>query len=41
LSEEHRVRVFENKVLRRIFEPKGDEIIGGWEKLPTEKPQNL
>jgi hypothetical protein len=41
LKEEHRIRVFENKVLRRIFEPKGEEILGGWEKLLTEKPHNL
>jgi hypothetical protein len=26
---EHRLRVFENKVLRRIFEPKRDEVTGG------------
>jgi hypothetical protein len=30
VSEEHRLRVFENRVLRRIFRPKRDEIIGGW-----------
>jgi hypothetical protein len=29
LKEEHRMRVFENKVLRRIFRPKGDEVTGG------------
>jgi hypothetical protein len=29
LKEEHRLRVFENKVLRRIFEAKGDEATGG------------
>jgi hypothetical protein len=28
LREEHRLRVFENRVLRRILEPKGDEITG-------------
>jgi hypothetical protein len=28
-----RRRVFENKVLRRIFEPKRDEVIGDWRKL--------
>jgi hypothetical protein len=28
LREEHRLRVFENKVLRRIFGPKGDEVTG-------------
>jgi hypothetical protein len=30
LREEHRLRVFENGVLRRIFEPKRDEVTGGW-----------
>jgi hypothetical protein len=29
LREEHRLRVFENRVLRRIFGPKGDEVTGG------------
>jgi hypothetical protein len=29
LREEHRLRVFENKVLRRIFAPKRDEMTGG------------
>jgi hypothetical protein len=33
LREEHRLRVFENRVLRRIFEPKGDEVTGEWRKL--------
>jgi hypothetical protein len=27
---EHRFRVFENKILRRIFGPKGEEVVGGW-----------
>jgi hypothetical protein len=30
LSEEHRLGVFENRVLRRMFGPKRDEITGGW-----------
>jgi hypothetical protein len=30
LKEERRLRVFENRVLRRIFEPKGDEVTGEW-----------
>jgi hypothetical protein len=34
--EEHRLRVFENRVLRRIFEPKRDEVTGGWRKLHNE-----
>jgi hypothetical protein len=29
LKEEHRLRVFENRVLRRIFGPKRDEVTGG------------
>jgi hypothetical protein len=33
LREEHTVRVFENRVLRRIFGPKRDEVAGGWRKL--------
>ena len=33
LREEHRLRVFENWVLRRIFEPKRDEVTGEWKKL--------
>jgi hypothetical protein len=36
LKEEHRLRVFENKVLRRIFGPKRDEVIQGWRKLHNE-----
>jgi hypothetical protein len=36
LREEHRLRVFENKVLRRIFGPKRDEVTGGWRKLYNE-----
>jgi hypothetical protein len=33
LREECRLRVFENKVLRRIFGPKRDEVIGEWRRL--------
>jgi hypothetical protein len=36
LREEHRLRVFENRVLRRIFGPKRDEETGGWRKLNEE-----
>jgi hypothetical protein len=32
LREEHRLRVFENRVLRRIFEPKRDEVKVEWRK---------
>jgi hypothetical protein len=34
---EHRLRVFDNKVLRRIFGPKSDEVTGEWRKLPSEE----
>jgi hypothetical protein len=33
--------VFENRVLRRIFGPKGDEVIGGYRKLCNEELHNL
>jgi hypothetical protein len=33
LREEHRLGVFENMVLRRIFGPKRDKVTGGWRKL--------
>jgi hypothetical protein len=41
LWEEHRLRVFENRVLRRIFGPKRDEVAGGWRKLRNEELHNL
>jgi hypothetical protein len=41
LREEHRLRVFENKVLRRIFRPKRDEVTGGWRKLHNEELRDL
>jgi hypothetical protein len=41
LREEHRLRVFENKVLRRIFGPKRDEVTGGWRKLHNEELHDL
>jgi hypothetical protein len=36
LREERRLRVFENRVQRRIFEPKRDEVTGKWRKLLNE-----
>ena len=36
LREERRLRVFENRVLRRIFGPKRDEVTGKWRKLYEE-----
>jgi hypothetical protein len=41
LREEHRLRVFENKVLRRIFGPNRDEVTGGWRKLHNEELRDL
>jgi hypothetical protein len=41
LREEHRLRVFENRVLRRIFGPKKDEMTGGWRKLHNEELYGL
>jgi hypothetical protein len=41
LREEHRLRVFENKVLRRTFGPKRDEVTGGWRKLHNEEFRDL
>jgi hypothetical protein len=40
LREEHRLRAFENRVLR-IYGPKRDEGIGGWRKLHNEALHNL
>jgi hypothetical protein len=37
LREEHRLRVFENRVLRRIFGPKRDEVTGEWRKFHSEE----
>jgi hypothetical protein len=37
LREKHRLRQFENRVLRRIFEPKRDEVTGGRRKLHNEE----
>jgi hypothetical protein len=41
LREKHRLRVFENRVLRRISGPKRDEVTGGWRKLHNEKLHGL
>jgi hypothetical protein len=37
LRKEHRPRMFESRVLRRIFGLKRDEVIGGWRKLHNEE----
>jgi hypothetical protein len=41
LREEHRLRVFENRVLRRIFGPLRDEVTGGWRRLHNEELHGL
>jgi len=41
LREERRLRVFENRVLRRIFGPKRDEVTGVWRKLHNEELSDL
>jgi hypothetical protein len=41
LGEERRLRMFENRVLRRIFGPKRDEMKGEWRKLHNEELHNL
>jgi hypothetical protein len=41
LREEHRLRVFENRVLRRIFGPRRDEVTGEWRKLHSGELHNL
>jgi hypothetical protein len=41
LREEHRLTVLENTVLRGMFGPKGNEVMGGWRKLHNEELHNL
>jgi hypothetical protein len=41
VREEHKLRVFENRVVRRIFGPKRDGVTGGWRKLHNEELHNL
>jgi hypothetical protein len=41
VREEHKLRIFENRVLRRIFGPKRDGVTGGWRKLYNEELHNL
>jgi hypothetical protein len=35
------LRVFENRVLRGIFGPKREEVVGGWRRLHNEELHNL
>jgi hypothetical protein len=41
LREEHRLRVFEDRELRRVFGPKRGEVTGGWRKLDNKEIHNL
>jgi hypothetical protein len=41
LREEHRQRMYENRVLRRISGPKRDEVTGAWKKLHNEELPDL
>jgi hypothetical protein len=41
LREERRLKVFENRVLRRVLGPKRDEVTGEWRKLHTEELNDL
>jgi hypothetical protein len=41
LREEHEQRVFENRMLKRIFGPKRDEATGGWRKLNNKEARDL
>jgi hypothetical protein len=41
LREKHRLRVFENRVLKKIFGPESGEVTGGWRKLHNEELHNL
>jgi len=41
LADEHKLRVFESKVLRKIYGPKRDEMTGEWRRLHNEEQQGL
>jgi hypothetical protein len=41
LWKEHRLKVFQNRVLRRTFGPKRQEAAGGWRRLHSEELRNL
>jgi len=41
LREEHRLRAFENRLLRKIFGPRSDEVTGEWRKLHNEVLNDL
>jgi hypothetical protein len=41
IRHEHTLRVFENRMLRRVFGPKRDEVTGGWRKMHNEELHNF
>jgi hypothetical protein len=41
LRGKHKLRMFENRVLRRIFGPRREEVTGGWKVLHNEELHNL
>jgi len=41
LREEHRLRMYKNRVLKRIFGPNMEEVVGGWRRLHNEELHNL
>ena len=41
MREERKLKVFENRVLRRVFGPKRDEVAGEWRKLHNEELRDL
>jgi hypothetical protein len=41
MGEEYRLRVFEKRVLRKIFGPKKEEVTGDWRKLHNEDLHDL
>jgi hypothetical protein len=41
LREEHRLKVFEKRVLKGIFGPKRDKVKGEWRKLHSRTPHNM
>jgi hypothetical protein len=41
LREEYELRLFENRMLMRIFGPNGEELAGGWRRLHNEELRNF
>jgi hypothetical protein len=41
LRKEHRLSVFENRILRRMFRPQREEVAGGWRRLHNEELHTL